>query len=109
MVKVAKKEHAQRILDAIETSARLKVRSILVSIALLLIGIVAYVQDFNLTLILGVELLLFVFLSFSIDRQRQSVEFNIDLGFKKLGWTKPEKIDEETIRNLKKIVGVEEQ
>jgi len=106
---VAKKEHAQRVLDALETSKRLKVRSFVVSIVLLLMGVIAFFQEFNLTLILGVELLLFVFLSFSIDRQRQLVEYNIDLGFKKLGWSKPEKMDEEMIRNLKKIVGVEEK
>jgi len=106
---VAKKEHAQRVLDALETSKRLKVRSFVVSIVLLLLGVIAFFQEFNLTLILGVELLLFVFLSFSIDRQRQLVEYNIDLGFKKLGWSKPEKMDEEMIRNLKKIVGVEEK
>jgi hypothetical protein len=106
---VAKKEHAQRVLDALETSKRLKVRSFVVSIALLVLGVIAFFQEFNLTLILGVELLLFVFLSFSIDRQRQSVEYNIDLGFKKLGWSKPEKMDEDMIRNLKKIVGVEEK
>ena len=106
---MAKKEHAQRVLDALETSKRLKVRSFVVSIVLLLMGVIAFFQEFNLTLILGVELLLFVFLSFSIDRQRQLVEYNIDLGFKKLGWSKPEKMDEEMIRNLKKIVGVEEK
>lgn len=106
---MAKKEHAQRVLDALETSKRLKVRSFVVSIALLVLGVIAFFQEFNLTLILGVELLLFVFLSFSIDRQRQSVEYNIDLGFKKLGWSKPEKMDEDMIRNLKKIVGVEEK
>jgi len=106
---VAKKEHAQRVLDALKTSKRLKVRSFVVSIVLLLMGVIAFFQEFNLTLILGVELLLFVFLSFSIDRQRQLVEYNIDLGFKKLGWSKPEKMDEEMIRNLKKIVGVEEK
>ncbi|MDA0715802.1 MAG: hypothetical protein O2866_00675 [archaeon] len=106
---MAKKEHAQRVLDALETSKRLKVRSFVVSIVLLLLGVIAFFQEFNLTLILGVELLLFVFLSFSIDRQRQLVEYNIDLGFKKLGWSKPEKMDEEMIRNLKKIVGVEEK
>ncbi|MEK9730773.1 MAG: hypothetical protein VW230_03325 [Candidatus Poseidoniales archaeon] len=106
---MAKKEHAQRVLDALETSKRLKVRSFVVSIALLVLGVIAFFQEFNLTLILGVELLLFVLLSFSIDRQRQSVEYNIDLGFKKLGWSKPEKMDEDMIRNLKKIVGVEEK
>ncbi len=106
---MAKKEHAQRVLDALKTSKRLKVRSFVVSIVLLLMGVIAFFQEFNLTLILGVELLLFVFLSFSIDRQRQLVEYNIDLGFKKLGWSKPEKMDEEMIRNLKKIVGVEEK
>jgi hypothetical protein len=106
---VAKKEHAQRVLDALETSKRLKVRSFVVSISLLVLGVIAFFQEFNLTLILGVELLLFVFLSFSIDRQRQLVEYNIDLGFKKLGWSKPKKMDEDMIRNLKKIVGVEEK
>lgn len=106
---MAKKEHAQRVLDALETSKRLKVRSFVVSIALLVLGVIAFFQEFNLTLILGVELLLFVFLSFSIDRQRQLVEYNIDLGLKKLGWSKPKKMDEDMIRNLKKIVGVEEK
>ena len=107
LVELGKKEHAQRILDALDTSKRLRKRLIIVVFSLVVLGVVAFSQGFNLTLIIGVELLLFVFLSFSVDRERQSIEYNLDLGFKKLGWTRPEEIDENTTQNLLKIIGDE--
>ena len=107
MVELGKKEHAQRILDALDTSKRLRKRLLIVVFSLVVIGVVAFFQGINLTLIIGVELLLLVFLSFSVDRERQSIEYNLDLGFKKLGWTRPEDIDERTTQNLLKIIGDE--
>lgn len=104
---MGKKEHARRILDALETKKRLTHRLYGIGIVLIILGIVAFILETNLMLIIGVELLLAVLLSLSVDRQQQRIEYNIDLGFKKLGWQRPEQIDEDTLSKLRKIGGLE--